>query len=292
VTLTGSTTTWRDEPALRVVGGAGLRALVVPGRGGKIASLRDAAGREWLAEPGPTLPAPARGPVTFVDAEMCGWDECAPTVDADVLAGATLPDHGEAWTTPWTPRAAGAWGYDGLSLRYRFSRRVEPTSAGLKLVYTAEALGDEPVPFQWAAHPQLVAPPGSRIVLPPQVLHVDGVYGVDRRQPWTEQLARVDSLADGEALKFWTDPEQPVSWAGLLTSDGAMLRLSWDSAQVPYLALWVDAGLFSRERVVALEPSTRSREALSASLADGRCQWLQPGLPVTWSVHVEVSPAI
>jgi hypothetical protein len=52
-----------------------------------------------------------------------------------------------------------------------------------------------------------------------------------------------------------------------------------------------DAGLHSRERVVALEPSTGSREALSASLADGRCQWLQPGLPVTWSVHVEVSPA-
>lgn len=291
MTLTGSATTWHDEPALRVVGGADLRALIVPGRGGKIASLRDGTGREWLAEPGPTLPAPARGPVTFVDAEMCGWDECAPTVDADVLDGAALPDHGEAWTTPWTPHAAGAWRYDGRSLPYRFSRRVEPTSAGLELVYTAEALGDEPVPFQWAAHPQFVAPPGSRIVLPSEVLHVDGIYGVDGRRPWTEQLSQVDSLADGAALKFWIDPEQPVSWAGLLTSDGAMLRLSWDPALVPYLALWVDAGLHSRERVVALEPSTGSREALSGSLADGRCQRLQPGHPATWSVHVEVSPA-
>ncbi|WP_146192464.1 hypothetical protein [Cellulomonas sp. WB94] len=70
-----------------------------------------------------------------------------------------------------------------------------------------------------------------------------------------------------------------------------MLRLSWDPALVPYLALWVDAGLHSRERVIALEPSTGSREALSGSRADGRCQWLEPGSPATWTVHVEVSPA-
>jgi hypothetical protein len=291
VTLTPNAPTWHDEPALRLVGGTGLTALVVPGRGGKIASLCDRTGREWLAQPGPTLPPPARGPVAFVDAEMCGWDECAPNVDTDVLDGTALPDHGEAWTTPWTSHASGVWGYDGRSLPYRFSRRVEPTSAGLELVYTAEALADEPVPFQWAAHPQLVAPPGSRVVLPPQVLHVDGIYGVDGRQPWTEELSRVDSLADGGALKFWVDPEQPVSWAGLLTSDGAMLRLSWDPVLVPRLALWVDAGLHSRERVVALEPSTGSREALSGSRADGRCQWLRPGHPATWSVQVEVLPA-
>ena len=222
---------------------------------------------------------------------MCGWDECAPTVDADLLDGTALADHGEAWTTPWTPHAAGAWGYDGRSLPYRFTRRVEPTSSGLELVYTAEAVADTPVPFQWAAHPQFVAPPGSRVALPPQVRHVDGIYGVDGRQPWTDELSRVDSLADGEALKYWVDPEQPVAWAGLLMSDGAMLRMSWDPTLVPYLALWVDAGLHSRERVAALEPSTGSREALSGSRADGRCQWLQPGSPATWSVHVEVSPA-
>ena len=291
MTLLPHASTWHDEPAQRIVGGTGLTALVVPDRGAKIASLRDGTGREWLAQPGPTLPAPARGPVSFVDAEMCGWDECAPTVDADVLDGTALADHGEAWTTPWTALTPGTWGCDGRSLPYRLSRRVEPTAAGLELVYTAEALANTPVPFQWAAHPQFAAPPGSRVVLPPEVLHVDGIYGFDGRPPWTDELARVDAVPDGGALKYWVDPEQAVSWAGLLTADGTMLRLSWDPALVPYLALWVDAGLHSRERVVALEPSTGSREALSRSRADGRCQWLQPGLPVTWSVRVEVSPA-
>jgi hypothetical protein len=284
-------TTWHDEPAYRVVGGGGLQALVVPGRGGKITSLRDVTGREWLAAPGATLPPPARGQASFTDADMCGWDECVPTVDADVMDGVSLPDHGEAWTTPWISRGGGAWGYDGRVLPYRFSRRVEPTTAGLELVYRAEALGDDAVPLQWAAHPQFVAGRGSRIVLPPQARHVDGIYGVDGHQPWTDALACVDSLADGAALKMWIDLQTPVSWAGLRTSDGAMLRVSWDPAEVPYLALWVDAGMFSRERVVALEPSTGSREALSGSLADGRCQWIQPGLPVSWSVQVEVSPA-
>ncbi|WP_146192463.1 hypothetical protein [Cellulomonas sp. WB94] len=212
MTLTPTASTWRDEPAHRVVGGTGLTALVVPGRGGKIASLRDGTGREWLAQPGPTLPAPARGPVSFVDAEMCGWDECAPTVDADTLDGTPLADHGEAWTTPWTSRAAGAWGYDGRSLPYRFSRRIEPTGTGLDLVYTAEATAGGPVPFQWAAHPQFVAPPGSRVVLPPQVLHVDGIYGVDGRQPWTDELARVDALPDGAPSSTGSTPTGP--WRG------------------------------------------------------------------------------
>lgn len=291
MTAWDETTTWYDEPAFRVVGGTGLTAVVVPGRGGKIASLRDATGREWLLGPGPVLPPPARGPVSFTAAEMCGWDECVPNVDADVLDGVALPDHGESWTTAWSDLGEGTWGYDGALLPYRFTRRIEPTATGLALVYTAQATGAEPVPFQWAAHPQFAPGPGARMVLAPEAREVDGVYRVDGRQPWTPALADAESVDVGEGLKAWVAPETPVPWAALEAADGSRLVLSWDPAVVPYLALWVDAGMFARERVVALEPATGSREALSDSRADGRCMVLRPGEPVTWTVQLEVTPA-
>lgn len=286
-----STTTWHGEPAVQVTGGGGLEAVLVPGRGAKIASLTDASGREWLLGPGEALPPPARGAASFTGAEMCGWDECVPNVDADVLDGIELPDHGEGWTTPWTSDGEGAWGFESRLLPYRFARRIDATATGLALVYTAEATGTEPVPFQWAAHPQLAPGPGARIVLPPDATHVDGVYGLDGRAPWTDALADAEHVDQGEALKIWVAPQSPASWAGVLAADGTMLRLSWEVAEVPYLALWVDAGMFARERVVALEPATGARESLSGSRAEGRCQVLEPGVPVTWTVHVDVVPA-
>lgn len=280
-------TTWHGEAAERVVGG-GLEAVVVPGRGAKIASLRDSAGVEWLAQPAVPVPAPATAGVPFVEADMCGWDECVPTVDADVLGGAVLPDHGEAWTAPWTALGAGTWGFTGSALPYEFRRTVVPVSTGLRLDYEVVSTGPQAGPLLWAAHPQFSARPGSRIVLPPEVHDVEGVYGVDASQPWSDELASIDALADGAALKFWVDRRTPASWVGLAAVDGTMLRLSWDVAEVPYLALWVDAGMFSRERVIALEPSTGSGEKLSGAAVDRSCLWLEPGVPVRWSIDLAV----
>ncbi|HEY3437277.1 MAG TPA: hypothetical protein VGK35_06275 [Actinotalea sp.] len=285
-----SPTTWHDERAVRITGGRGLEAVVVPERGAKIASLRDGSGQEWLAQPGPELPPPARGPVRFTDAEMCGWDECAPNVDPDELAGEALADHGEVWSKPWTREVEGGFGSAGTVLPYELARDIVPTSGGLRLEYRATATGDERVPFMWAAHPQFSAGTGARILLPPQVQQVRGVYGVDARQEWSEQLWDVDALPDGEALKFWAEDDALPAWAVLERSDGSRLRLSWDPDLVPYLALWVDAGLFSRERVVALEPSTGGREALSRALADGCAQHLEPGRRVSWWIDLEVTP--
>ena len=285
-----ASTTWHGEAAERITGG-GLEAVVVPGRGAKIASLRDAAGVEWLVQPAVPVPRPARAGVPFVDADMCGWDECVPTVDADALGDIALPDHGEAWTATWTGLGEGAWGFSGAALPYQFRRTVSPAASGLRLSYEVVSTGTQAGPLLWAAHPQFSARPGSRIVLPPQVHHVEGVYGVAPSQPWSDELASIDSLADGASLKFWVDRRTPASWAGLAAADGTMLRLSWDVTEVPYLALWVDARMFSRERVIALEPSTGSGEKLSVTAHDRSCLWLEPGVPVRWAIDLEVVAA-
>jgi hypothetical protein len=73
-----------------------LRIATDPGHGGRWTSLR-AGGREWLwhrAEPRRAHAAPGD---TFADAG--GLEECVPTVRG-------LPDHGDAWSRPWTPTSA------------------------------------------------------------------------------------------------------------------------------------------------------------------------------------------
>jgi hypothetical protein len=275
---------WNGAAGHEVSGGS-LRARFVPARGGKIVSLLDAAGREWLAQPR-TPPEPL-GSTAFVDGDMCGWDECAPTIDACTAPAGPLPDHGEAWSAAWRDFGDGWFGYPGRAAPYVFARAIVATATGLRLRYRVEA--PRPMPFLWAAHPQFAAPPGTRVLLPPTVRSVTGTYGVTGDLAWGDGLARVDTLPPGGARKVWLPADVHVGWAALERPDGAVLRLSWDPALVPYLGLWFDHGAFAREPVLALEPATGRRDRLDHAVAAGHVRWVTPETPLGWWIDVEAA---
>lgn len=114
-----------------------LDVVTDPAHGGRWTSLR-AHGREWLWH----RPAPERDTAlpgdAFVDAG--GLEECVPTVRG-------RPDHGDAWSRPWTR--------DGDTERVRcdaftLTRTVRATPDGVVADYTLAA---EPgFRFLWAAH--------------------------------------------------------------------------------------------------------------------------------------------
>jgi hypothetical protein len=277
---------WFGDSAVEVAGGP-VHARFAPARGGKIVSLVDASGREWLAQPHPPL-APL-GSTGFVDGDMCGWDECAPTIDACSITGgapAAVPDHGEAWSAEWQDFGDGWFGYAGRALPYVFARAIVATAAGLRLRYRVEVARS--MPFLWAAHPQFAAPPGTRVLLPSSVESVTGTYGVVGDHVWGADLARVDGLPVGGARKVWLRAEDRVGWAALERPDGARLRLSWDPSLVPYLGLWFDHCAFSREPVVAVEPATGWRDRLDLAAAGGAVSWATPEAPLEWWIDVEV----
>lgn len=121
--MTIETQTWHGEPALRLASSE-LEVIVLPHRGAKIASLIDSAGRQWLAQPeAGALPQVGYG-TSFTDAEMCGWDEMAPTI-----VSAALPDHGEIWAVPWHPLEvtdlAVELSVSGRALPYILRRRID-----------------------------------------------------------------------------------------------------------------------------------------------------------------------
>lgn len=271
--------TWCGEPVIGLAGD-GWSARVSPRRGGKIVSLRSG-GQEWLAQPRQPLPAPAAPGAVFTDAEMCGWDECAPSIVAGSVAGRTMPDHGELWTQRWHVDGDRLTA-EGPSFDYRFERRLVSRGPALRLEYTVRA-GKDDVPFLWAAHPQLVAPPGSAVSIATDATHAWDVLAepaapvVLRRETCT-----VDTLEPGGCRKFYLGPDERASSASLTLPGDRALTMSWDPTLTPYLGIWMDRCAYSREPVVAIEPSTGFYDSLESALGRGLVPVVPAGSELSW----------
>ena len=261
-------------------GGGGLIALTDPARGAKIVSLRDDRGREWLAQGDGRKHRPG---VAFVDAEMAGWDECAPTIVACKVDGRAIPDHGDLWDVPFTAEGPMVWAR-GRSLDYVLERSITPTPLGLRLTYRAWT-PHVSIPFLWAAHPQFVAPSGTRVVA--DIETVVDVFDPDLPElDWSSELASIDWGPDLADRKVYCAPDRPVSSATLVHPDGSSLTMRW-SADTPYLGLWFDRGRYSREPVIAIEPSTGFFDSLATAIKFGRVATLDPETPLTWWIELE-----
>ncbi|MFI6408274.1 hypothetical protein [Streptomyces sp. NPDC050548] len=114
-----------------------LDIVIDRAHGGRWTSLR-AGDREWLWR----RDAPERDKVfpgdAFVDAG--GLEECVPTVRGD-------PDHGDAWSRPWTREGEA----DVVRCdRFTLARTVRATTDGAEADYLLTA--DAGFRFVWAAH--------------------------------------------------------------------------------------------------------------------------------------------
>jgi galactose mutarotase-like enzyme len=286
------------EGAARTVRATDAELTVAVELGGRLSSLRDLrSGHEWLAQP----PIPARSSRyggVFTDGDMAGWDEMVPTIVACTapVADVPLPDHGEAWAVPWevhdaTPTLLRT-SVRGRALDYRLTRTIEATGpAAFELRYELTSAEPVPVPVLWAAHPQFVWSPGTRITLDD---HVEEVLDVTAPGSpvvaWDEELATwLDAAQQGASRKVWLLPDAAPTRVALTGPQGG-LTLTWSPARIPYLGVWYDAEAFARERVVALEPSTGHYDDLAVAAAQDRTQIAVPGEVLRWSLTVSLQP--
>ncbi|WP_436531927.1 hypothetical protein [Actinoplanes sp. HUAS TT8] len=185
-------------------------------RGGRWTSLT-MGGREWLWH----RPDDARhrvGPgAGFVDAG--GVEECIPTIRG-------LPDHGDAWSRPWTALSAATAVLD--TGEFRLTRMFTTSGDALIASYRLEA---EPGwRFLWAAHALLDVSQAARLEAPDgTVTRVDG--GGD--QKWPTPLADLgpdDGTATGAIL---------LDCPRVTVTDGERLRFHLEASGLPVsTALW------------------------------------------------------
>ena len=208
-----------------------------PERGGRITSMR--LGGVELLEQGIGADDP-RAP-DFVAGGAQGWDELVPTVAAAEYPeppwlGLALPDHGEAWRIGWRVAGPTALEADGRLLPWRLRRTLRVLPSGLRFEYEFWNRGHAPLLAYWCAHPLFRFEPGMEV-------------GV----PGGEELA---ALPAGATRKLHLRPgslaEARLGWP----ASGVAVRLAWDPARLPYVAVWVCNGGLGGYRQLAVEPAT------------------------------------
>jgi galactose mutarotase-like enzyme len=294
-----------------------IRTVVVPDLGAKLVSLIDKRTQlEWLVGPGDRPFKKVSYGANFVDQDMSGWDEMFPTIVAceypapGKQIGTPLPDHGEVWPLSWIVEPAGPErlrvSVKGKALQYRLTRTLGYRATDtLQMDYELENLGQERMPYIWAAHPQFVCGDEAEIVLPSQVKEVCNTIPAEwgwgepeTRFDWPETLSvdgqrvRIDRIGPAtlnQVRKFFVVPETSVSWAGLIRQPVKnWLRLDWDPYLVPYLGVWIDEGLLSHESVGALEPMTGFYDSLAVAWDKKQVAMIEPGEINSWTLSVRL----
>jgi hypothetical protein len=292
-----------------------LRTVVVPELGAKLVSLVDKRHwLEWLVNPGNRPVKKLPYGAVFTEQDLSGWDEMFPTIVACEYPapgerfGAPLPDHGEVWTLPWAVELANAdslrLSVEGKALPYRLTRRLAYSApATLQMRYELENLGQERMPYLWAAHPQFVCGEETEILFPSQVKKVCNTISAnwgwgmpETRFDWPQAVnlqgrsVRIDRTGPPslkQARKFFVLPETRVGWVGLVRrSTEDWLRLDWDPEKIPYLGLWIDEGALSHTTVAIPEPTTGFYDSLAIAWDKNEITVVEPGTTQTWTLTV------
>jgi len=203
---------------------------VLSERGGRITSLRLSG--EELLDQGIGIDDPSSP--DFVAGGAQGWDEMVPNVEAFGL----LPDHGEAWRTPWvvdeeSPTAV-VMSCRGRAVPFELRRRIE-LGERVRVDYSYRNAGAESHLAYWCAHPLFRFENGMEI----------GVPGG----------AELAVLAEGTSTKRFL-PKGSIDRARLGWRSGAAVQLEWDAGLTPYVGIWVCNGDLGGYRQIAVEPAT------------------------------------
>ena len=302
-----------------VIRTASCTVTILPQFGGKIASIF-CNGHELLQAPLAPI-GPRTKSMPFDAGDASGWDECLPSVAACQLpfgrATANVPDHGDLWRVAWQEIDG-----NGSSVKLRaacFSLPLEiertltltETSKGHRLAveYQLTNTGREPAPWSWAAHPLFATAAGDRIVLPPtiQSLVIEGSRANRLGTPGQTVRWPVTPTSEGGATdlsvaqpansrigdKLFAGPLSPTeNWCALeRPSAGVRIRFTFDTADNPYLGLWLCYGGWPeppgpKQTCVALEPSTAPVDSLARNGPWSRV--LHPGKSAVWKMNVDL----
>lgn len=282
-----------------------LELVVLPELGAKVISLRSVlTGREfmWLPEGGLRL-FPNRAGDSFENSTLAGADECFPTVSPCTLAGRDLPDHGEAWSSPWDIDT-GQWRQGVLCTRlhlpvspFHLERRISLAGNEAVFQYRLCNRAETDQVYLWAFHPLFPIGPGDRIVLPEAIRTVRATAAAGALSaktgsslPWPEPMpgVRMDrlELANGYAKCFANFAGSEQGWAAF-TSAGERLTFLFFPSQVPSLGIWITRGGWNGHTHLALEPTSAAADRVSDVR---RCEAnpVPPGGERSWSFRLRL----
>lgn len=208
-----------------------------------------------------------------------------PTIEAGDSPIGVLPDHGDAWRSPWVSTSDGL--HYASEFGYTITRVMSERQLGMDLRYNLSSNVDH-LPVLWAAHPLFRAETRTKLRLPEyRGLVLD--KWADRWIAWTDAITSIGDLPEGGSVKYVLPHDALVESAEIAHPNGDVVRISWKSSEVPYLALYLERRAHSLEPAIAIEPMTGWYDALSRAAAHDRVQYVNPGAPKQWTLRLDFS---
>ena len=308
------------EANVRILENHLLKVVILPDNGGKLASIQcQHTQTEFLLRGSRYERVAEFGPFArFEESDCAGWDECLPTVSASrqMVGVGSVPDHGDFWRFPWNivstnaPNELILEAY-GFSQPLRFSKRISLEANELTIDYEIENTGDASVELLYAAHPLFCIDAKDQIVLPSEITSLtllesrgnrigaprDTVsWPMHRYGRVTFDLQTAGQLADRTADMLYSG-RLKRGVAGLyrnLSGHGLILR--FDSADLPYLGLWLCYGGWpendrpsSWQYALAFEPTTAPHGSLSDAICASQARTLGVGEVFSFSLHLSIA---
>jgi hypothetical protein len=298
-----------------------LELTIIPELGGKISGLRDLrTGREWFwRHPRMEYKHLSHGSSFVEAADTGGWDECFPSVSpceypSAPWSGASIQDHGELWSQvpeigleTWAGNLAFTTRWHGLALPYTFTRTIllVPDSPCLRVDYAVRNDSARPVNFVWCIHPLLAIEPGMQLHLPiPARFNSNGTIPPDAFSADSNLIYPFDmpglkfpaipELSAARSIKIWSDPlPAGEGWAALSAGNGE-LRMQWDVALLPQLAVWMNFGAWAGDGGapyfnLGIEPCIGAQDSLADAVTRQKLYAsLPPHALKTWWLEIEL----
>ena len=270
-----------------------LKMTIDAANGARIISLIDlSSGREWMAQT-EEVEETTYG-TSFTSRVIHGWDEMLPSVDSCEIMNMKIPDHGELWSVPWVtakpnhPSGLRLLGFCRTSPLI-LEREIRALNDGSFLMeYNLKNVSSADFPAVWAAHPQFAVSNNARLVVDPtpRFAWISSPFFMRGWRNWEEIQEIVCDLKVGEHLKVWVNDNQSSGSVEILDGNDRIV-IAWNGDVIQRLAILWDYCAFSRERIIAIEPATATRESLAEAHSMNECLLLPPKGKASW--HIQVS---
>lgn len=285
-----------------------VRAVVIPELGGRVWELIDRRrDRQWIwHRPDVPLERAAAG-ASYDDLWAGGWEELFPNDAAGCFEGRELPDHGEWWMAAW--HVTKADGSSGLRLETTTSvRRTQCMKEfvvdgnELRVSYRIRSLEAELFHCLFKQHFAVSLNPFCRLELPGgRGTVVDPSFGTlaggAKPFAWPTAVRPDGTIVDltvvppqhSAAREFVYVDALPSGWCGVHDAEaGVRLRMQFDSAQLPFVWLFLAYGGWRNCYTAVLEPCTNMPKDLAAAVRNRQSLALSPGGIFTTRVTVRL----
>lgn len=274
--------------------------VVRPDLGGRIDRLQDRrTGHDWLWHPETYDPSQTRSlPIgaSFDEHWTGGWDEVFPSDVEGEFHGYAFVDHGELWSQNWQVVEASSFhvtmSYACRRIPVIVTKRISlhETQAEAKIEYWFQNMSEDTIPFLFKQHAAIAIDEGDQILLPdcwiePAVPDFSRIIG----QPQKTQFPKAFDAEGREIEVQYTPPRSSKLQEFYYSMDLAVgecgiynersqssLRMSFDTADFPYVWVFQSYGGWHDRYVLVLEPCTTIPYDLETACAHGTAALLKP----------------